>query len=71
MDKAYVQFIVPPRAHTLKHEGAKPWIGKLCTVLTATVAGMGSRFHKGIWSRTGPAVGSHGRGVQRAKRVWS
>src|SRR5262245_33330203 len=35
MDKAHVQFIVPPRAHTLEHEGAKPWIGKPCPVLTA------------------------------------
>src|SRR6266508_3239878 len=71
MDKAHVQFIVPPRAHTLWHEGAKLWIGKPCTVLTVTVAGMGSPFRKGIWSRTGPAVGSRGRGVQRVKRVWS
>src|SRR5262249_21897293 len=36
MDKAHVQFIVPPRAHTLEHEGAKPWIGKPCPVLTAS-----------------------------------
>ena len=35
MDKAHVQFIVPPRAPTLEHEGAKPWIGKPCPVLTA------------------------------------
>src|SRR5262249_29629377 len=35
MDKAHVQCIVPPRAPTLEHEGAKPWIGRPCPVLTA------------------------------------
>jgi hypothetical protein len=28
MDKAHFWFIVPPRANTLWHEGAKPWIGE-------------------------------------------
>jgi hypothetical protein len=71
MDKAHFQFIVPPRANTLWYEGAKPWIGKPYTVLTVTVAGMGSPLRKGIWSKMVLAVGSRGHGVKRAKRVLS
>src|SRR4029450_2347552 len=51
MDKAHFQFIVPPRANTLWYEGAKPWIGKPSTVLTVTVAGMGSPLRNGIGSK--------------------
>src|SRR5215813_10801728 len=49
MDKAHFQFIVPPRANTLWYEGAKPWIGKPYTVLTVTVAGMGSPLLSRVW----------------------
>jgi hypothetical protein len=56
--------MVPPRVNTLWREGAKPWIGKPCTVLTATAVIMGSPLRKDIWSRTVPAVGSREHGVK-------
>src|SRR6266508_5204604 len=71
MDKAHFRLIVPPRVATLWYEGAKPWIGKPCTVTTATVAVMVSHLRKGIWLRTVLAAGSRGHGVKRAERVWS
>ena len=57
MDKAHFWFIVPPRGNTLGPEGTQPWTGKACTVLTTTVAGMGSPVRKGMWSQTVPAGG--------------
>src|SRR5689334_23758865 len=64
IDKAHFQFIVPPRANTLSHKGAKPWRLLVASRGVDVPMGPGGRLFPAGPGR-GPPPAGHGVGAAR------